>query len=96
MALAELIIAKGLSVRDAEKLARDAHNPAAPETKAAARSHDAKDADTRSLEADITARLGLAVDIRHGAKGGELRVQYKTLEQLDDVCRRLSADAGRG
>lgn len=96
VALAELIIAKGLSVRDAEKLARDAHNPAAPETKAAGGSHDAKDADTRSLEADITARLGLAVDIRHGAKGGELRVQYKTLEQLDDVCRRLSADAGRG
>ncbi|WP_291843726.1 ParB/RepB/Spo0J family partition protein [Maricaulis sp.] len=95
--LAEEIVARGLSVRDAERMAREANNPpAAPETKSAAVSAGgSKDADTRALEADITARLGLAVDIRHGAKGGELRVQYKTLEQLDDVCRRLSADAAR-
>lgn len=94
-ALCELIIARGLSVRDAEKLARDAHKPAAPETKGGAREGAAKDADTRALEADITARLGLAVEIKHGSKGGELRVQYKTLEQLDDVCRRLSAEGVR-
>ena len=94
--LAEQIIDGGLSVREAEKLARTAQNPSAPETKSAAKSGADKDADTRALEADITARLGLTVDIRHGAKGGELRVQYKTLEQLDDVCRRLSADATRG
>ncbi|OLF75431.1 chromosome partitioning protein ParB [Maricaulis sp. W15] len=96
-ALAEEIVAKGLSVRDAEKLARAANNPAAPETKSSSTTAGGrKDADTRALEADITARLGLAVDIRHSAKGGELRVQYTTLEQLDDVCRRLSAETGRG
>ncbi|WP_323760795.1 ParB/RepB/Spo0J family partition protein [Maricaulis sp.] len=94
-ALCERIIASGLSVRDAEKLARDSHSPRAPETKAGDRGPVSKDADTRALEADITARLGLAVEIKHGAKGGELRVQYRTLEQLDDVCRRLSADGGR-
>jgi len=94
-ALAEEIVSKGLSVREAEKLARVAQNPQTPERKSAAPTVGGKDADTRALEADITARLGLAVDIRHSAKGGELRVQYKTLEQLDDVCRRLSAEGAR-
>jgi ParB family chromosome partitioning protein len=92
-ALAHLIVTRGLSVREAEKLARDAHSGTAPETEASPDRQEAdKDADTRALEADITARLGLSVDIRHGNKGGEIRVQYKTLEQLDDVCRRLSGE----
>ena len=96
VALAELIVEKGLSVREAEKLARGAQGEKAPEAKsAAARDSADKDADTRALEADITARLGLSVDIKHGAKGGEIRVQYKTLEQLDDVCRRLSGQSSR-
>ncbi|MAK65231.1 MAG: chromosome partitioning protein ParB [Maricaulis sp.] len=90
-ALAVLIVEQGLSVREAEKLARDAQ-AGGVETKSAGKpaSSGDKDADTRALEADIASRLGLNVDIRHGAKGGEIRVQYKTLEQLDDVCRRLS------
>ena len=33
--------------------------------------------------------LGLAVTIAHKPDGGEVRIRYKTLEQLDDVCRRL-------
>lgn len=88
--LAEEIIGKGLSVREAERLAKGV---AAPEKKSGSKSSglgEDKDADTRALEADITSRLGLSVDIRHGAKGGEIRVHYQTLEQLDDVCRRLS------
>ena len=88
--LAEEIIGKGLSVREAERLAKGV---AAPEKKSGSKSNNSdedKDADTRALEADITSRLGLSVDIRHGAKGGEIRVHYQTLEQLDDVCRRLS------
>ncbi|MBO6795771.1 ParB/RepB/Spo0J family partition protein [Maricaulis sp.] len=88
--LADEIIARGLSVREAERLAKGV---AAPEKKSRGKSNGAgedKDADTRALEADIMSRLGLSVDIRHGAKGGEIRVHYQTLEQLDDVCRRLS------
>lgn len=88
--LAEEIIAKGMSVREAERLAKGVE---APEKKSASKSNGSgedKDADTRALEADITSRLGLSVDIHHGAKGGEIRVHYQTLEQLDDVCRRLS------
>lgn len=94
-ALVEIIVSKGLSVRETERLAREAQSGGAPEKKGAASAKSAdKDADTRALEADIATRLGLAVDIRHGNKGGEIRVQYKTLEQLDDVCRRLSGERG--
>jgi ParB family chromosome partitioning protein len=95
VSLAEVIVEKGLSVRAAEMLAREALDRPAPEKKSrqAAESRD-KDADTRALESDVAARLGLSVDIRHGAKGGEIRVEYTTLEQLDDVCRRLSSQSG--
>lgn len=95
-ALAREIVAKGLSVRAAEALARKAAG--APETKGGAKprlrgdggqSAD-KDADTRALEADLAQRLGLAVDIRHAGESGELRIRYGSLEQLDDVCRRLT------
>lgn len=51
----------------------------------------AKDADTRALESSLTNVLGLKVEIMHkGDTGGELRVHYKTLEQLDDLIRRLN------
>tara|TARA_R110000868_G_scaffold45045_1_gene149809 strand:- start:67097 stop:68014 length:918 start_codon:yes stop_codon:yes gene_type:complete len=94
-ALAQEIVDKGLSVRDAEQMARQAHDRPAPERKGSSRvASPDKDADTRSLEADISARLGLDVDIRHGARGGEIVVRYSTLEQLDDVCRRLSGTQG--
>ena len=49
-----------------------------------------KDPDTRALEADLSERLGLEVDLRHAGETGELRIRYSTLEQLDDLCRRLS------
>ncbi|WP_300527089.1 ParB/RepB/Spo0J family partition protein [Maricaulis sp.] len=87
--LADNIVARGLSVREAEKLAKSGETTSSASGKAPATSNG-KDADTRALEADIAARLGLSIDIRHGAKGGEIRVHYQTLEQLDDVCRRLS------
>ena len=48
-----------------------------------------KDADTRALEKSLSDRLGLAVSIDHGANGGTVTVTYKTLEQLDEVCKRL-------
>ena len=42
------------------------------------------------MEASISKRLGLKVQVIHkGDKGGEIRVSYKTLEQLDDIARRL-------
>jgi len=93
--LAKIVIEKGLSVRAAEALAKAGQDPKAAKQKSdKSAGNSDKDADTRSLESDIAARLGLDVDIRHGKKGGEITVKYKTLEQLDDVCRRLSAMEG--
>jgi ParB family chromosome partitioning protein len=50
-----------------------------------------KDPNIADLEANISNRLGLKVEITHkGDKGGEVRIVYKTLEQLDDLTRRLN------
>lgn len=89
-ALAERIIAGGLSVRAAEALAR---STGAPERKSrdGGGARPAKDADTRALESDLAERLGLEVEILHKGEAGEVRVRYSTLEQLDDLCRRLSS-----
>ena len=96
-ALAQEIVSKGFSVREAEGLARralDRPEPAGASSGSSKADKAAdKDADTRALERDVADRLGLEVDIRHGAKGGEVRIQYATLEQLDDLCRRLSGRA---
>jgi ParB family chromosome partitioning protein len=51
----------------------------------------AKDPNIADLEASISNRLGLKVEITHkGDKGGEMRISYKSLEQLDELTRRLS------
>ena len=50
-----------------------------------------KDPNIADLEASISNRLGLTVQIIHkGDKGGEMRISYKSLEQLDELTRRLS------
>jgi ParB family transcriptional regulator, chromosome partitioning protein len=90
-ALIRMAAEKGLSVRDVESRAKDAREGGTIETKSARSPGAEKDVDTEALEADLTRTLGLAVDIRHGKDGGELRIRYRDLEQLDDVCRRLTA-----
>ena len=84
--LAQKIIRDGLSVRQAEALAQ-----AKLETKSLKPSRviDEKDADTRALEQLLTDVTGLKVVIAHREQGGEVRIAYKSLEQLDDLCRRL-------
>ena len=52
-----------------------------------------KDTDTRALEKSIADNLGLTVAIQHEKDGGHVRVAYKTLEQLDEVVRRLMASS---
>ena len=86
--LAERIIEQGLNVRQTEALARAARNPAAP-GRSPSRS-PAGDADTAALQADLEDVLGLKVQIRDHDGVGEVRIAYRTLEQLDDLCRRLS------
>lgn len=89
----EMAVAKGLSVRDVEALAKRLRDDEGGLTAVAQRMQAAsdKDVDTEALEADLARSLGLNVDIRHGQKGGELRIKYRDLEQLDDLCRKLTA-----
>lgn len=84
--LAGTVIAKGLSVRDTEDLIRKEAQPAAP----AARRPVAKDTDTQALESDLSEVLGLEVVIADRNGSGEVRIRYASLEQLDEVCRRLT------
>ncbi len=92
--LASEVISRGLSVRDTEALAKkDKAGEGATEIKSAigklASAAD-KDVDTKALELDLQRSLGLDVDIRHSSKGGEVRIKYAQLEQLDEICRLLS------
>lgn len=84
-ARARAIVEAGLNVREAEAKAK-------PKSKGnGAERSRGKDADTKALEASLENILGLSVEIAHrGAKGGELTIAYKTLEQLDDLVSRLS------
>ena len=90
--LARKIADEGLSVRDAEKLAQkdadQSDKPQGLETKSGNRS-DEKDADTLALERSLSDVLGLKVQLAHKGQGGQLRIEYKSLEQLDELCRLL-------
>jgi ParB family transcriptional regulator, chromosome partitioning protein len=88
--LAGQIAAKGLSVRETERLVKAAAL-AKPQAKPS-RAVPEKDADTRVLEADLSANLRLPVKIDHGQDGesGHLTISYKTLDDLDMLCQLLS------
>jgi ParB family transcriptional regulator, chromosome partitioning protein len=89
--VAKRVIDEGLSVRQVEEIAQnDNADPATTEAKAAKPAKAEKDPDTRALEKALQDVLGLTVSIDHKGKGGELRIKYRTLEQLDGLCRRLN------
>jgi ParB family chromosome partitioning protein len=87
--LGKQIAAKGLSVRDAERLAKGP-KPTAKSPKPSAKAE--KDADTRALEGDLSAALGMKVTIDHkpGGESGVVTIRYTDLDQLDDICGKLS------
>ena len=91
--LAEQIVARNLNVRQVEELARASGQKEGAE--GTTRSAPAgKDADTQALERRLTDAMGLTVSINHRAGGsGAVQVRYRTLEQLDEVVRRLERDA---
>jgi len=86
-AVARRIVEEGLSVREAESLRQ-----ARPVGRKRPRAE--KDADTKALEKAISDHLGLKVTVNHkpGGESGEIRIAYKTLDQLDDIARRLRWD----
>ena len=92
MGLARKVIKDGLSVRATEALAKakTGQESAAPKAPQSVE----KDADTRALENDLGAALAMKVSIAHkpGSEGGALTLHYKSLEQLDDLLRRLASE----
>jgi ParB family chromosome partitioning protein len=86
--LAREVIARGLSVRDTEALARGPK--AKREREPAAASYKGESADILQLQRQLGDQLGLKVAIQHGDKGGAVTIAYATLDQLDMVCQRLS------
>ena len=92
---AQEVIKKNLSVRETEELVKEKRRKPSNSPKSPSK----KDADTRQIERDLSAALGMKVLINHkdGSESGLLTISYGDLEQLDDVCRRLSStlDAGK-
>lgn len=85
-ALAKAVVAKGMSVRDAERLAQnDIRSQSEPQTTP----KPEKDSDTVALERTLTDSLGLEVKINHKGGPGQIKISYKTLEQLEEICRLL-------
>ncbi|PWE31793.1 chromosome partitioning protein ParB [Pararhodobacter marinus] len=87
--LAMKVAGEGLSVRETEDLAR---RMTIPPVSPSVRRSPQKDTDTRALEEDLSANLGMGVAIDHRAGGeGQVTIRYKTLEQLDQLCQLLSS-----
>ena len=89
-ALAQHVLDKGLSVRQTEKLAADASGGSKQPNKR--RLKPEKDADTRAIEAELAATLGMKVALESGpgGEGGSLTIHYRTLDDLDRLLQQLS------
>ncbi len=93
--LAKKVIAGDLSVRDTEKLVRKAAETGKTGGGASTKSTyrpPAKSADTKALEDDLAANLGMKVSVDHkdGAEDGTVTISYKSLDDLDELCRIIS------
>lgn len=84
-ALARQIVGGGLSVREAEALSQQREGAQRRKPQAVER-----DSDTVALERRLSDALGLSVSVAHGDRGGKLEIRYKTLEQLDNICLKLT------
>lgn len=89
-ALAKQVVERGLSVRETERLAKAPPKKAKP----VERRPSEKDADTRALEGDLSANLGMKVSVDHkpGQEGGQVSISYASLDELDELCRILTAN----
>ncbi|SLN43430.1 Chromosome-partitioning protein ParB [Roseovarius litorisediminis] len=96
-ALARRVIQKNLSVRETEKLAKSGlgGGTANGAKRPASQMGQEKDADTKALEGDLSANLGMKVIVDHkaGHENGQITIKYQSLDQLDDLCRILSSNS---
>lgn len=88
--IAKRIVNEGLSVRATEALVKKYASGDLDKPKKA---KPAKDADTKALEGDLSANLGMSVQIDHkaGGESGQITIKYKDMEQLDELCRILTS-----
>ncbi|MDQ2102942.1 ParB/RepB/Spo0J family partition protein [Azospirillum isscasi] len=96
VSVAREVVKRGLNVRQTEDLMRGGA-PTKPKKAAGGRGGGAtdptlKDVDLVNLEEEISARIGLKVAITPQGKGGSITIHYQTLDQLDDVLRRLGGE----
>jgi len=93
LAAAKRIVEEGLNVRQTEALAHEEGVPERKPQKArggGGGSARQKDADTVALEKRVSDALGLTVTVNHRDPGGTVQITYKSLEQLDEVMKRLA------
>ena len=92
--LANQIIKRGLSVRVTEALVKKEQSSDGENIFKKKTDKREKDADTKALEGDISANLGMKVDLNHksGQESGQMIVYYKSLDDLDELCRKLSGN----
>lgn len=94
--LARKVVKQGLNVRQTEKLTQkiDSKKTGTGAGKGISKESNKtlrqKDADTRSLENDLTLLLGLRTEIQFNGEGGAIVIHYNSLDQLDDILLRLS------
>jgi ParB family chromosome partitioning protein len=91
VALARRIVRQGLSVREAERLAGEAGKP---KRRRAAAPTAEKDTDTLALERELCDATGLKVAVHHRGEAGQVVIDYRSLEQLDDLVSRLVRPLG--
>lgn len=92
-ALARMAIKKELSVRDVERMAQWSEAEIEGRAKTTSPKKITKDADTALLEQELKAKLKMKVTIDHRENGnGVFKINYKDLEQLDLLCKLLSAN----
>ncbi len=91
LAIANEIVKKGLSVRQAENLVAEAKGQVkAPRPRDASPQKRTKDVDTLALENELSNTLGMRVSIDGNGKKGAVTIQYQSLDQLDEVLQRIT------
>jgi len=87
-AIARTVVAKGLTVRETEKLVRNTSTPNK------AKLSTQSDPHIKQLERRISDQVGAPIKIQHGSKGkGKIVIQYNSLDELDGVLKHLGIEA---
>jgi ParB family chromosome partitioning protein len=90
LTIARNVVRDGLSVRQIEAALRaERLGPASGAAKAKVKT---KDPDVAALEKALTQRLGLKVTIGAEGDGGSLTIHYRTLDQFDEILKKLRAE----